>query len=95
MILDHNKKIGMIERVWNLDTKVKQIRLQIEVRGITAEKDILQKIEQEIKDLQLCLQESLPKKPVGYIWEHISNNPFYTSILIICSAHSFNSLASL
>jgi len=70
MTLNHNQKMEMIERVWSLDTKVKQLRLQIEVRGITEEETILREIEQELKEVQLCLQESLPEKPVGYIWEH-------------------------
>lgn len=64
------KKMEMIEVVWDLDTKVKQLRSQIEIRGTTEEKDILREIEKQIKEVQLCLQESLPEKPVEYIWEH-------------------------
>lgn len=63
-------KTEMVEIVWNLDSKVKQLKLQMEVRGTTAEKDILQEIEEKIKEVQACLLRSLPKKPVGYIWEH-------------------------
>lgn len=67
------KKMKIIEIIWDLDYKVKQLRQQIEVRGITAkENTILQEIEWEIKDLQLYLQESVPKKPPNYIWEHVS-----------------------
>jgi len=64
------KKIEMIEIVWDLSNKTKKLRHQIEVRGITAEKDILQEIEQEIKEIQSCLLKSLPKKPHNYTWEH-------------------------
>lgn len=63
-------KTEMVEIVWGLDNKVKQLRLQIEVRGITAEKDILREIEQEIKEVQACLLRSIPEKPHNYIWEH-------------------------
>ena len=68
-------KMEMIEIVWNLDNKVKQLRLQIEVRGITAEKDILQEIEQEIKEVQLCLQEFLPEKFSNRIFRWVLSKP--------------------
>jgi len=64
------KKIEMIEIVWDLSNKIKQLKLQIEIQGITVEKDILREIEQEIKDLQSCLLRSIPKKPHNYTWEH-------------------------
>jgi len=78
-MIKHNQKMEMIERVWSLDNKVKQLRSQIEVRGITVEENtILWEIEQGIKEVQLCLHESLPKKPNGYIWELNETNKTYT-----------------
>ena len=72
MILNHIQKMEIIERIWSLDTKIKQLRSQIEIRGIKMEDTILRDIEQKIKEVQFCLHESLPEKPIGYIWEHIS-----------------------
>jgi len=64
-------KIKMIEIVWDLSNKVKQLRLQMEVHGITAKEDItLREIEEQIKEVQSCLLKSIPEKPHNYIWEH-------------------------
>lgn len=60
----------MVEIMWNLENKVKQLRQRIEVRGTTAEKDILREIEEQIKEVQSCLLRSIPEKPANYIWEH-------------------------
>ena len=73
MNLDHNKKMKVIETMWNLEFKYKKLRLKLEDRGITKnENNLLVNIESDIKEIQISLHDSLPNEP-NYIFKSVLN----------------------
>ncbi len=74
MILNHTQKMEVFELVWEMDTKVKQLRSKLETIEITTYEDILLKeVENKIKEVQSYLYNSLLEKPKGYVFTTLLN----------------------
>ena len=74
MLLNHNQKMEVFELVWEMDTKVKQLRFKLETIKITTYEDnLLKEVENKIKEVQLYLHNSLSEKPKGYVFTTLLN----------------------
>ncbi len=62
--MNHDNKVRMIETIWNLEFRCKQLRYKLEMRHITDnENNILLDIENKIKQVQVQLHSTLPNDP--------------------------------
>ena len=74
MTLNHNQKMEVFELVWEMNTKIKQLRSKLETIEITTYEDtLLKEVENKIKEVQSYLHNSLPEKPEGYVFTTLLN----------------------